>query len=91
MAKRILESVQWASGNRGRVASISDFSPYVDGDAWELRKGEDFEVRAYSVQQAARKYAEANGYELDYKITAKDDNPPERIIVRFRKVPTAAS
>ena len=87
MAKKMTAPPNW-SKRPNRDGGINDFSPYVDGDPWELVQGEDFTVQLTTVYQAAQKYAKDNGYDLDYKITKAADDEPGRIAVRFRKQPT---
>jgi hypothetical protein len=88
MAKRLLSPPDFTRPKPpGRTGF--DFTPYIDGDAWELTRGEDYFTRPDAVKRGANKFAKANGYELDTRVYTEAGDTPERVVIRFRKVPTA--
>lgn len=42
-----------------------DFSAWADGQAWKFVKGEDYESRTDTFRGNVRRWAKANGYEVE--------------------------
>lgn len=65
--------------------SSYSFSTYSDGATWELTEGEDFGVRPKSLLDAARKWAKAEGLEIETKLIDATSSRPAIVALRFRK------
>ena len=61
------------------------FTTYADGATWELAAGEDFTVQPGSLVAAARRWAAAEGLEVETKIKDETPKTPAVVAVRFRK------
>ena len=48
-------------GSRGRF----DFSQWADGQAWKFVKGEDYQSRTDTFRGNVRRWAKANGFEVE--------------------------
>lgn len=61
------------------------FTKYADGATWVLTKEEDYSVSGEAVLANARKWARAEGLEVDYKLLDAQARDPERVALRFRR------
>ncbi|MDQ6806150.1 MAG: hypothetical protein M3065_14595 [Actinomycetota bacterium] len=64
-----------------------DFNAVADGNAYLLRRGEDFEIRVDSLAAAARRWAREHGYELTTRSEFDEDaseRPKVGLYVRFQ-------
>lgn len=73
-----------------RIEGPYDFSPYnfstyADGATWELTHGEDFNVTPSTLTGVARKWALAEGLDIEYKYINGNQAEPPRVALRFRK------
>lgn len=73
MAKRIEGAYDFSRYN---------FTTYSDGATWELSAGEDFTVTPETIVSNARKWAAAEGLDVDTKLI---EGEPARVALRFRK------
>jgi len=61
------------------------FTTYADGATWELAAGEDFTVQPGSLVAAARRWAAAEGLDVETKIKEETPKAPAVVAIRFRK------
>jgi hypothetical protein len=63
-----------------------NFATYADGATWELTEGEDFAVKPDSVVNAARRWAEHEGLEVEAKKIEATPKVAARVALRFHRI-----
>lgn len=50
-----------------------NWEKYADGDWWEFRRGEDYQVQTQSARSSATNWAKSNGYDVETATLKEQD------------------
>jgi hypothetical protein len=69
---------------RGSVQSRYAWDELLDGDPWELVRGEDFDSKPSTLIASARAQAKRRGGNIRTRILTEDDR--ETVVLQFRRM-----